>query len=56
MFSELDTSFDAADAAAMAQRVRTPLVAELPGARHLALLGEPERFAATVAPLLDRLG
>lgn len=54
--SELDTSFDHDDAAAMAARVRTTLVAELPGARHLALLGEPERFAAAVTPLLDRLG
>ncbi|MCD2189219.1 alpha/beta fold hydrolase [Actinomycetospora soli] len=56
VFSELDTSFDRDAAAAMAERVRTPLVAGLPGARHLALLGDPERFAAAVTPLLDRLG
>lgn len=56
VFSALDTSFDREDAAAMAERVRTTLVAELPGARHLALLGEPDRFAAAVTPLLDRLG
>nr|WP_246326208.1 alpha/beta hydrolase [Actinomycetospora corticicola] len=56
VYSELDTSFDADDAAAMAQRVRTPLVTGLPGARHLALLGEPERFTAAIAPLLERLG
>jgi pimeloyl-ACP methyl ester carboxylesterase len=56
VFSELDTSFDRDDAAAMAGRVRTSLVTELPGARHLALLGEPDRFAAAVTPVLDRVG
>ncbi|WP_018335068.1 alpha/beta fold hydrolase [Actinomycetospora chiangmaiensis] len=56
VFSSLDTSFDRGNAAAMADRVHTTLVTELPDARHLALLGEPDRFQAAVTPLLDRLG
>ncbi|MDL5157107.1 alpha/beta fold hydrolase [Actinomycetospora termitidis] len=51
-----DASFDHTAALATADRLHTSLVAELPGARHLALLGEPDRFAAALVPLLDRLG
>ncbi len=55
LFSSEDTSFDRASALATAARLRTPLVAELAGARHLALLGEPERFAAALGPQLAAL-
>ncbi|MHC1558914.1 alpha/beta fold hydrolase [Actinomycetospora sp. C-140] len=50
-----DGSFSGPQVTAMAARLRTSLVAEIPGARHLALLGEPDRFAAAVTPLLDAL-
>jgi pimeloyl-ACP methyl ester carboxylesterase len=56
LFSSEDSTFDRASALATAGRLHTTLVAELPGARHLALLGEPERFAAALAPLLTALG
>lgn len=55
LFSSEDTSFDRPSALATAARLRTPLVAELPGARHLALLGEPDRFAAALLPQLTAL-
>ncbi|WP_328305662.1 hypothetical protein [Actinomycetospora sp. NBC_00405] len=42
-------------AQATAARLRTSLIEEIPGARHLALLGEPDRFAAALIPLLDGL-
>lgn len=48
VFSSDDASFDRASATATATRLHTDRVVELPGARHLALLGEPERFAAAV--------
>lgn len=56
LFSSEDSTFDRASALATATRLHTGLVAELHGARHLALLGEPERFAAALAPLLAALG
>ena len=46
--SSEDTSFDHDAALATAARLHTDRVVELTGARHLALLGEPERFAAAV--------
>ena len=55
LYSAQDGSFDEASAAATARRLRTTLVIGLPGARHLALLGEPDRFAAAVAPVLAAL-
>ncbi|MEJ2865549.1 alpha/beta fold hydrolase [Actinomycetospora flava] len=51
-----DGSFGRAEALAMAERLHTERVVELPGARHLALLGDPERFAATLRPEIDALG
>jgi pimeloyl-ACP methyl ester carboxylesterase len=56
LFSSEDSTFDRASALATAGRLHTGLVAELAGARHLALLGEPERFAAALGPLLAALG
>ena len=53
--SSEDTSFDHTQAVATAARLHTTLVAELPGARHLALLGEPDRFAAALRPQLVAL-
>lgn len=53
--SSEDTSFDHTEAVATAARLHTTLVAELPGARHLALLGEPDRFAAAIRPALTAL-
>jgi pimeloyl-ACP methyl ester carboxylesterase len=50
-----DRSFDHAQAVATAARLHTGVVAELPGARHLALLGEPDRVAAAVGPELSAL-
>ena len=50
-----DRSFDHTQAVATAARLRTGLVAELPGARHLALLGEPDQVAAAVRPQLTAL-
>ncbi|GAA4898055.1 alpha/beta fold hydrolase [Actinomycetospora straminea] len=56
LYSSDDESFARPQALATAARLRTHLVTELPGARHLALLGEPERFAAALRPQLDALG
>ena len=53
--SSEDTSFDHTQAVATAARLHTTLVAELPGARHLALLGEPDRVAAAIRPQLVAL-
>jgi pimeloyl-ACP methyl ester carboxylesterase len=50
-----DRSFDHTQAVATAARLHTGLVAELPGARHLALLGEPDQVAAAVRPQLTAL-
>jgi pimeloyl-ACP methyl ester carboxylesterase len=50
-----DRSFDHIQAVATAARLHTGLVAELPGARHLALLGEPDQVAAAVRPQLTAL-
>lgn len=55
LYSEEDGSFDRASAEATARRLRTTLVVGLPGARHLALLGEPDRFAAAVGPMIAAL-
>lgn len=55
LYSSEDSSFDAASADATAARLHTTLVVGLPGARHLALLGEPDRFAAAVEPELAAL-
>jgi len=55
LFSSEDSSFDRAAAVATAARVHTHLVTGLPGARHLALLGEPELFAAALEPQLRSL-
>ena len=52
VYSGEDTTFDRDAALATAARLRTGLVAGLPGARHLALLGEPERFATALASVL----
>ncbi|GAA4916326.1 alpha-beta hydrolase superfamily lysophospholipase [Actinomycetospora succinea] len=56
VYSSEDGSFGRPEATAMAARLRTDLVTELPGARHLALLGDPERFAAALRPGLDAFG
>jgi pimeloyl-ACP methyl ester carboxylesterase len=50
-----DRSFDHTQAVATAARLHTGLLAELPGARHLALLGEPDQVAAAVRPQLIAL-
>jgi pimeloyl-ACP methyl ester carboxylesterase len=50
-----DSSFDHTQAVATAARLHTTLVAELPGARHLALLGEPDQVAAAVRPQLTAI-
>jgi pimeloyl-ACP methyl ester carboxylesterase len=55
LFSSADSSFDQAAAVATAARLRTHLVTGLPGARHLALLGEPELFAAALESQLRSL-
>jgi pimeloyl-ACP methyl ester carboxylesterase len=55
LFSSEDSSFDQADALATAARLRTSVVAGVPGARHLALLGEPDRFVAALEPELHTL-
>lgn len=52
VYSTEDRSFTGTQVADTAARLRTDRVAALPGARHLALLGEPDRFAAAVVPLL----
>lgn len=53
--SSEDRSFDHTQALATAARLHTTLVAELPGARHLALLGEPDQVAALIDPQLAAL-
>ncbi len=53
--SSEDTSFDHTQAVATAARLHTSLVAELPGARHLALLGEPDQVAAAIGSQLTAL-
>lgn len=50
--SSEDRSFDPASVRATAARLRTERVAELPGARHLALLGDPVAFTAAVERVL----
>ena len=55
LYASEDGSFTREQAQATAARLRTSLIAGLPGARHLALLGEPDRFAAALTPLLDGL-
>ena len=56
MFSSSeDRTFDHTQALATAARLHTGLVAELPGARHLALLGEPDQVLAAIGPQLDAL-
>ncbi|MDD7921782.1 alpha/beta hydrolase [Actinomycetospora callitridis] len=55
LYAGEDGSFTREQAQATAARLRTSLIAGLPGARHLALLGEPDRFAAALTPLLDGL-
>ena len=54
LYSDEDTSFDRDAALATAARLHTRLIAGLPGARHLALLGEPERFAAALSSVNPR--
>ncbi|HEY2221699.1 alpha/beta hydrolase [Actinomycetospora sp.] len=53
--SSEDTSFDQTQAVATAARLHTTLVAAIPGARHLALLGDPDRFVAALRPQLTAL-
>lgn len=55
LYSADDSSFDRSSAVATAARLHTGLITGLPDARHLALLGEPERFAAALEPELDAL-
>jgi len=55
LFSREDPSFDRASALATAARLHARVVTELAGARHLALLGEPSRFAAALEPELHTL-
>ena len=55
LYSSEDTTFDRDAALATATRLHTRLIAGLPGARHLALLGEPERFATALASVLAEL-
>ena len=55
LFSGADPSFDRASALATAARLRSGTVTELPGARHLALLGEPRRFASALEAELRTL-
>ena len=55
LYSDEDTSFDRDAALATAARLHTRLIVGLPGARHLALLGEPEQFAAALGPVLAAL-
>ncbi len=53
--SSEDRTFDHTQALATAARLHTGLIAELPGARHLALLGEPDQVLAAIGPQLDAL-
>jgi pimeloyl-ACP methyl ester carboxylesterase len=55
LYSGDDTTFDRVAALATASRLHTGLIAGLPGGRHLALLGEPERFASALASVLAGL-
>jgi pimeloyl-ACP methyl ester carboxylesterase len=55
VYSGQDDTFDRDAALATAARLHTGLVAGLPGAGHLALLGEPERFATALGSVLARL-
>ena len=55
LYSAEDTSFDRDAALATAARLHTSLVAGLPGARHLALLGDPAAFAGALGALLAAL-
>ncbi|MFC5138882.1 alpha/beta fold hydrolase [Actinomycetospora rhizophila] len=55
LFASEDGSFGRPEALATAARLRTDRVVELPGTRHLALLGEPGRFAAALVPEIDAL-
>jgi pimeloyl-ACP methyl ester carboxylesterase len=55
VYSAEDDTFDRDAALATAARLHTGLVAGLPGARHLALLGDPERFATALGSLLAGL-
>jgi pimeloyl-ACP methyl ester carboxylesterase len=48
LFSGADPIFDRASALATGARLRSGTVTGLPGARHLALLGEPQRFASAL--------
>jgi pimeloyl-ACP methyl ester carboxylesterase len=50
-----DDTFDRAAALATAGRLHTARVAELPGARHLAPLGDPGPFAAALGTVLAAL-
>ena len=55
VYSAEDDTFDRYAALALAGRLHTGLVAGLPGARHLALLGDPERFASALGSVLAGL-
>jgi pimeloyl-ACP methyl ester carboxylesterase len=55
VYSSEDGTFDRASALATAARLHTDRVVGLPGLRHLALLGEPDRFAAALEPELHAL-
>lgn len=52
LYSDEDTSFDRRSALATADRLHTGLIAGLPRAQHLALLGEPEQFASALTSVL----
>lgn len=55
VYSAQDTTFDHDAAVATAARLHTGLITGLPDAGHLALLGDPPRFAAAVSSVLARL-
>jgi pimeloyl-ACP methyl ester carboxylesterase len=55
LYSAEDSTFDRAEALATAARLHTDRIAGLPQARHLALLAEPDRFAAALEPELRTL-
>jgi pimeloyl-ACP methyl ester carboxylesterase len=55
LFSDDDASFDRAAAVATAARLHAHAVTGLPGARHLALLGEPALFASALESELRSL-
>ena len=52
VYSAEDDTFDRDTALATAGRLHNGLVALLPGARHLAVLGDPERFATALGSVL----